>query len=134
MIKQQKHRSLLEIAAVMVSTVLICERADSATHYECYDSRFDAITLNFVVDGNEVYAAPRNKFNPNNDFNKASEYWTHLGNGRFKHKLMNGTTRCKQTNKKFNKPKLAADEAIKLCNKAIKETISINPKMPRSDK
>lgn len=132
----QKKGNLFKLITLVFSGVFVSTLAQAATHYECFDKNFNAITMNFVVDGADVYAAPRPKFEPREHFNDPSDWWTHLGNGRFKHKLLDGITKCKKTKNKYEKPlKATPKQAISLCYKAINnDANTVNPKMPKKKK
>jgi hypothetical protein len=109
----------------------------AATHFECFDRNFNAITSNFYVDGTDVYWSEGNDFEPLKSFVTPGKYWVHLGNGRFKHKLTpKKIKQCKATNKKFSKPKpVSAKTAIRLCKRAISnDRNTVNPKMPKKKK
>ncbi len=89
--------------------------------------------MNFVLDGEDVYAAPHRVFQPRNDFVNPSEHWTHLGGGRFEHRLFRGVKQCKRTNVQYEKPKKATPaQAIKLCHSAIRnDHKTAQPKLPK---
>lgn len=131
-----KTSNLVKVTYIIFFSLLGSNAVQAATHYECFDKKFNAITMNFVVDGTEVYAAPRQKFEPRKHFNDPTKWWKHLGNGRFKHKKLDGITKCNKTNIKYEKPsKATSKQAISLCFKAIdNDANTVNPKMPKKKK